>query len=127
MPNQINLLPEVLDLILYAGDGISFKLICTNAANAPVDITGGVEAHVRLNRIDETDPIVEFTASMVDAYLGIVVLSLTGAQTRELTEHPSADENGKFVGVWDIQWTPSGSQPRTLCQGKVECVADVTR
>lgn len=126
MPNQINLLPEVLDLILYAGDGITFRLICTNAANAPVDITGTVEAQVRKDRLEETDPIVEFSANMVDAYLGKISLSLTGEQTRQLVDHPSS-KDGKFTGVWDIQWTPAGLQPRTLCQGKVECVADVTR
>ena len=65
-------------------------------------------------------------SSMVDAYLGKISLSLTGEQTRQLVDHPSS-KDGKFTGVWDIQWTPAGLQPRTLCQGKVECVADVTR
>lgn len=127
MANQINLLPEVLDLMLYSGDGISLRLSCKDKAGAPVDVTGGVKAQIRVDRLTPTDPpIVEFDASLVDAYLGVVVLSLTGAQTQALISDPSSS-NGKFTGVWDVQWTPSGSQPRTLCQGKVECVADVTR
>jgi hypothetical protein len=123
---EINVQPQILNLALYAGDGISFRLICTDKTGAPVDLTGTVKAQIRLHPITEDPPIVEFTAGMVDAYLGIVVLSLTGEQTHELSIDPSS-KAGKFVGVWDIQWAPEGAQPRTLCQGKVECVSDVTR
>jgi hypothetical protein len=55
-----------------------------------------------------------------------VTISLTGDQTRDLSDDPSSVA-GKFTGYWDIQWTPAEAQPRTLCQGKVECVSDVTR
>ena len=126
MPNQINLQPQILNLALYAGDGVEFRLVCTNGDGSPIDITGTVKAQVRLNRLEESTPIVEFTTGMVDAYQGIIVLTLSGDQTQDLVEHPSGG-TGKFLGVWDIQWTPSGKQPRTLCQGSVECVADVTR
>jgi hypothetical protein len=121
MANQINLQPQVLDLGLYAGDGVEFRLKCTDKAGAPIDVTGTVKAQIRVDRLVDP-PVVEFTVNAIDAYLGIIVLSLTGAQTAEL----SAD-TGRFIGVWDVQWTPSGKQPRTLCQGKVECVTDVTR
>ena len=121
---QISVQPQILDLKLYAGDGVEFRLICADGAGAPIDITGSVKAQVRLDRLSASTPIVEFTASLVDAYQGIIVLSLSGAQTALLV----ADSNsGVFNGVWDIQWTPASSQPRTLCQGKVECVSDVTR
>ena len=125
MAGQIDLQPQILDLILYAGDGVSFRLICTDKAGAPVDVTGSVEAHIRLNRNKDEQPIVEFASSLVDAYQGIVVLSLTGAQTQALVDHSSASED-TFTGVWDVEWEPEGSEPRTLCQGKVECNADVT-
>jgi hypothetical protein len=126
MASQINVQPDVLDLALYAGDGVSIRLLCTNSSGAPIDVTGTVKAQVRLAPITEDPPIVEFAADMVDAYLGIVVLSLTGEQTQELSDHPSSTA-GKFVGVWDIQWEPAGLEPRTLSQGRVECVSDVTR
>lgn len=126
MANQINLQPQVLNLMLYSGDGVEFRLLCTNGANAPIDVTGTVKAQVRLDRATENAPIVEFASNLVDAYQGIVILSLTGEQTKELSEHTSSD-NGKFKGVWDVQWIPAGKEPRTLCQGVVECVADVTR
>jgi hypothetical protein len=126
MANVIDLQPEVLNLKLYAGDGISLRLTCKDKAGAPIDVTGGVEAHIRVNRTDAADPLAEFAANLVDAYLGVVVLTLTGAQTQDLIDDPTGSD-GKFEGVWDVQWTPSGGQPRTLCQGTVECVSDVTR
>jgi hypothetical protein len=126
MANQINVQPQALDLFLYAGDGIEFRLICTDGSGASIDVTGVVKAQVRLDRISEDEPIVEFSSGMTDAYQGIVVLSLTGDQTKELIEHSSVS-SGKFTGVWDVAWEPADSEPRTLCQGKVECVADVTR
>ena len=126
MANEINVQPQVLNLKLYAGDGVEFRLICTDKAGAPIDVTGGVAAQIRLTRLTADPPIVTFTVGMIDAYQGIVVLSLTGDQTEALIED-SSTKAGKFVGVWDIQWTPSSSQPRTLCQGSVECVVDVTR
>ena len=127
MAGVIDLQPQVLDLVLYAGDGVSFRLICTDKAGAPVDVTGSVAAQVRLNRSKAEESIIEFAAEMQDAYTGIIVLSLTGDQTQALMDHPSVNSSGKFTGVWDVQWEPEGLEPRTLCQGAVECVADVTR
>lgn len=121
----INVQPKVVDLLLYAGDGITFRLLCKNSEGAPVDITGSVSAQIRVEREDAA-AVVSFTTVMTDAYLGIVRLSLTGDQTQELVDHESA-VNGKFVGVWDIEWDPSDAEPRTLSQGSVECVVDVTR
>jgi hypothetical protein len=123
---QISVQPQILDLKLYAGDGVEFRLICADGAGAPIDITGSVKAQVRLDRLPASVSIVEFTTSLVDAYQGIIMLSLSGAQTSQLITDPSS-RSGVFNGVWDIQWTPANSQPRTLCQGKVECVSDVTR
>lgn len=123
---NINIQPAVLDLQLYAGDGVEFRLICTDSGNAPVDISGVVEAEVRVDRLVADPPVVEFTCDLTDPTNGIVVLSLTGEQTQQLIADPSTSK-GKFTGVWDVQWTPTGLEPRTLCQGKIECVADVTR
>lgn len=124
MAKTIDLQPQFLDLKLYSGDGFSLKLTCKNSAGAPVDITGSVTAQIRLDRNHPDDPpLAEFTVGLVDAYLGIVHLSLTGDQTQALTD----PTNKNFVGVWDVEWDPANSEPKTLCQGKVECVADVTR
>ena len=125
MASQINVQPQILDLFLYSGDGFKVRLTCKDAANAPIDVTGGVTAQIRLDRLHPTDPpIVDFAVDLVDAYLGVVKLSLTGDQTQDLTD---GSAGGKFAGVWDVEWDSAGDEPRTLCQGKVECVADVTR
>ena len=126
MASQINLEPTLLDLKLYAGDGITLKLTCKDPSGAPVDITGEVQAQIRLDRLSSDPPIVEFTVGLVDAYLGILMLSLTGEQTQDLVVDPSGIKS-KFTGVWDVEWTPVDLEPRTICQGIVECVADVTR
>lgn len=122
----ITMQPPVLDLSMYAGDGISFRLICKDETGAVVNLTGVIEAQVRVDRSEGSSPIVEFTADPSQSTQGIVRLSLTGDQTQELVDDPSSSK-GKFSGVWDVQWTPTGKEPRTLCQGKVDCLADVTR
>jgi hypothetical protein len=127
---SITVQPPVLDLSFYAGDGIAFKLICMDSADppAPVNVAGTVEAQVRLDRTLEDPPIVEFSSDLSQAADGIIILSLTGEQTQPLVTHASVKPgSGKFAGVWDLQWTKAGSEPRTLCQGKVECLADVSR
>lgn len=123
---SINIQPSVLDLALYAGDGVSFRLICTDRDKVPVPLDGVVAAQVRVDRISEEAAIVDFDAEITDGENGIITLSLTGDQTQQLAAHPSS-KNGKFSGVWDVQWTPTDLEPRTLCQGKAECVVDVTR
>lgn len=126
MAKVISLQPDVLDLSLYAGDGVDLPITCTDKAGAPIDINGAVTAQIRLDRLAPDPPIVEFGINAVDAYQGKIIISLTGAQTMALSQDPSS-KAGKFTGVWDLQWAPAASQPRTICQGKVECVADVTR
>ena len=128
MAGQLSIQPSVLDLALYAGDGVSFRLICTDNADPPqpVDLTGDIQAQIRVDRSSTGDPVATFSADMDGANIGEITLSLTGEQTADLMDGTGVVK-GKFTGVWDIQWTQAGGQPRTLCQGKVECVADVTR
>jgi hypothetical protein len=126
MVNAIDLRPSTLNLALYAGDGVEFRLVCTNSAGDPLDVTGSFEAQIRLNRLSVDPALAVFSVSMIDAFQGIINLSLSGAQTRALSNDESSNA-GKFVGVWDAQWIPAGKQPRTICQGNVECVTDVTR
>lgn len=121
---RLDLRPDALDLLLYAGDGISFRMICKNTLDAPVDVSGDVKAQIRKEKDDPDPPLLTFAVNTVDAYAGTIYLSLTGAQTQTLM---TGLDNGKFVGFWDVQWTKAGGQPRTLCAGQVECVGDVTR
>lgn len=121
---SINLRPSILNLLLYAGDGFSIRLVCKDTAGASIDITGSVTAQIRADRLHPNDPpLASFTVSMVDAYLGIVGLTLADEDTLALL----GDGVDSFTGVWDVQWTPVDMETRTLVQGTVEIVADVTR
>jgi hypothetical protein len=120
---KLNVSPPVVDLTLYAGDDVEFRLICTDSGGNPVDVSGEMAAQIRVDRTLESTVLAEFEADMDAAADGIIILSMSD----ELTAGLITDDSGKFTGVWDAQWTASGSEVRTLCQGKVECLADVTR
>jgi hypothetical protein len=115
-PPKINLVPKVVDLAVYAGDGTVVRITVNGG-----DMTDGVvEAQIRTHRLD-ADPVDEFAVD-VTAEPGSVLLSLTGAQTEGLL-----NGNTGYQGAWDMQWTPTGHEPVTLVQGKLTVVADVTR
>ena len=122
----IDLTPETLDLVLYAGDGVRLPFEVTDVDENPVNLTGTIEAQIRDKRNEIDTAEAEFSVDMTDAAIGKFVISLTGTQTQALTTG-LLDTVKKFKGFWDIQWTPSGSETRTICQGKVECGKDVTR
>ena len=128
MVDVIDLRPPQLNLELYAGDGTTFRITVTDVDDNPVDLIGTIKAQIRANRLphiptpDVNPVLADFDVDLTDAATGIVRLSLTGVQTQALV---TTDK--KFVGVWDCEWDPTGEQPRTICQGKVECLADVTR
>lgn len=127
MPD-LEVLPPVVNISFYAGDGVSYKLLFkTNEdPQEPLPITGTIEAQVRVNRDPTALAVIAFSADMSEADDGVIYLSLTGEQTQDLIDHTSTKKN-KFKGVWDVEWTAPGSDPRTVIQGDVECFADVTR
>lgn len=124
MAGRIDTRPSVVNLLIYAGDGLDIKLTFLTKDGAAIDITGSVAAQIRPDRTHPNDPpLVAFNVNMVDAYEGVIVLSLTEEQTISLLDG-SPD---KFEGVWDVQWTPEDEEPKTVIQGDVECTPDVTR
>jgi len=124
-PETIDLTPQELDLVLYAGDGVRFPLVITDKDANPVNLTGTLRAQIRAKYAD-TAPAASFTVDLTDPdtdlATGKAVLTLAGADTQALVVLGK-----KFKGVWDVEWTPDGAQPRTLLQGKVECDPDATR
>lgn len=120
-PSAITLTPPIVNLTLYAGDGANLRLLATDLDDEPFDLRGDVRAQIRQQRTDPT-AIAEFEVEMAEAALGIVILRLTGEDTRGLM-----DGRTKFSGAWDVVWTLSGSEPVTLIQGAVVCDLDVTR
>jgi hypothetical protein len=119
---KISLLPDKLDLALYAGDGASIMLTVTDNEDNPVSLLPGeITAQIRQARLD-TESLAEFGFNIDEAIPHVVVLYLNGSQTAALI----TDEE-KFKGAWDVQWIQENQEPVTLAQGKVEVDADVTR
>lgn len=116
----ISRVPKILDLELYAGDGIALRFKVTGVDDEPSPLDGVATSQIKGRRSDES-PRLEWTVDDSEMATGIVVLSLTGEQTASLIV------NGKtFSGVWDLQYQATGAEPLTFVQGKVVCNADVT-
>lgn len=120
-PTAISLSPPTVTLTLYAGDGANLRLVATDLDGEPFDLQGKVWAQIRERRTDE-DPLVEWDVDDSLAEDGVVVLRLTGEDTRRLM-----DGKVKFQGSWDCQWIAPEGEPVTLVQGDVLCDLDVTR
>lgn len=114
----INLLPTVLNLAIYSGDGLRLRLIVKDSAQAPVPLGPlSISSQIRQTRAD-ADPKATFGVDLTDEASGIAIISLTGEQTASLAN---------FNGVWDVQWKPIDAEPRTILQGSLTCESDVTR
>jgi hypothetical protein len=118
---SISRVPPIIDLELYAGDGIGIKFTMKDPAGNPWPLDGDVTSQVKNKRTD-TDPLVSWTVDPSQFAQGIILISLTGTQTASLI--PEGKQ--AFNGVWDLQYIPTGSEAMTLFQGKVTCDADVT-
>lgn len=117
---KLSLLPDTLDLALYAGDGVSLKLTVTDNVDAALPVVGEILAQIRRTRKD-SEVMAEFAVDLIQGDEGFVFLALTGVQTAALVDEKP------FKGVWDVQWHKPDAEPITLVQGKVECSADVSR
>lgn len=116
----MTLQPPRVDLALYAGDGASIRVVVDTALGAPIPLTGAVTAQIRANRAGAS-VLQSFAVDLSAGASGVAILTLTGAQTASLAGIED------FVGVWDVQHTPPGGQPRTLMQGVCRVKQDVTR
>jgi hypothetical protein len=119
---QISVIPQRVDLEVYAGDGVTLRLTAVNAETGDkLNLVGTIDAQVKAHRSD-SEPLTGFTVNTDKAADGILDLSLSGAQTSALLT-----DSSRFQGVWDVQWLADGEQPRTLVQGSLTCDLDVTR
>jgi len=120
--SQVSVVPQRVDLVLYAGDGVTLRLTAVDAETGDIlDLTGEIAAQVKANRNDP-EALTAFTVNTDQAANGLLDLSLSGEQTAALTT-----DEARFKGAWDVQWIAEGEQPRTLVQGSVTCDLDVTR
>lgn len=118
---KLSFIPQTLDLRLYAGDGAGIRFTITDSLGAALPLTGEMKAEIRANREDVDPALATFAVDSTDFATGVVLISVTGEQT-----HALITGDATFVGVWDLEWTPTGDEPATLVQGKVECFPDVT-
>lgn len=119
---QVSVIPQRIDLAVYAGDGVELRLTAVDAKTGDsLDLAGEIGAQVKANRSD-TEPITEFAVNTEQAADGVLDLSLSGVQTAALLT-----DSSQFKGSWDVQWLADGEQPRTLVQGNLTCILDVTR
>jgi hypothetical protein len=117
---NISYVPQVLNLSFYSGDGGSFRIVAKDGNDAAINLTGTMRAQVRKTRTSPDPPDAIFSINLDDAADGIAVITITGEQTQLLAP------TSKYSGVWDLEWTPVGAEPMTLCQGTVECKPDVS-
>jgi hypothetical protein len=120
----IAFVPQTVNLTLYAGDGATVQLTVTDASGAPLPLTGAVTAQIRAARTDPDPAAADFASDLSQGAQGIVLLTLTGADSAGLMDGSTEDA---FTGVWDVEWTPQDAEPLTLLQGKVKVALDVTR
>lgn len=120
--SQVSVIPQRIDLAVYAGDGVALRLTAVDSKTGDsLDLAGEIGAQVKASRSD-TEPITEFAVNTNQAADGVLDLSLSGQQTAALLT-----DSSRFKGSWDVQWLADGEQPRTLVQGNLTCVLDVTR
>lgn len=118
---KLSFKPQVMDLELYAGDGCGFKFTAKDSAGEALPITGSVKAQIRIEREAEDPPAGEFDIDMAEALDGIILVSITGEASHDLLV-----DGEMFEGVWDLEWTAEDAEPKTLVQGDVRCLPDVT-
>lgn len=122
MPKQkISFQPQTLDLFLYAGDGNEFRLTVTDSSGVTIPLTGTMRAQIRTTPEAPDPPDAIFDIDLSEGANGIANLKLPSDQTDGLVSATNV-----YSGVWDLEWTATGEEPLTICQGKVECVRDVT-
>jgi hypothetical protein len=118
--SQVVALPEQLDLSLYAGDDFSLKITRQDTTGSPMPMAGGFNGHIK----DTTGAnITDFSCDSTDAEtLGVLGVSLTAAQTRDMYSTHAPYFRGKF----DIQWTDLDGNVLTLVQGGITVTGDIT-
>ena len=121
MPMKVDLTPDYLDLVFYAGDIGDFQIEFKDRTGASINVsTWNWMAQIRTTR--DATPYTSLTIDTTSAATGLITVRVPATVTRTI-----AQDYPKQVGVWDIQGTPSGSQPTTVLQGTIRCSMDVTR
>lgn len=107
--------PTKLDLHLYAGDDWS-RTLTFYENDAPKDLTGFTWlAQIRRRHFTDVERTME--VDPIDPTNGVIVLSLTAAQTEDMRDRY----------VWDLQWTDTSDQIRTVLAGALIVSPEVSK
>ena len=121
MPITIDLTPDTLDLVLYAGDGCDFQISFVDDFDLAVDVSDWTwRAQIRSTRksIDYTPLTIDYSG----ASNGVIIVGISKEITREIASGINT------ASQWDLESLASGSEnPVTILQGSVYCNMDVTK
>ena len=122
MPTTIDLTPDTLDLVLYAGDGCDFQINFVDDTNTPINVSAwNWRAQIRKTR--NSNNFIPLTINTANSANGNIVVSISETITRELVS-----QENNTVNQWDLESISVGSTaPVTVLQGTVYCNMDVTR
>lgn len=118
--------PERYDIDAYRGDDLVIPLAAANSSG-PLDITTHtIIAHIRRNALDEDPPAETFDVVLENPTQGLFLLVLPHARIAALPCDPTPHTDGSKY-VWDVQHTIPGGRTKTLYQGTLTLIADVSR
>lgn len=124
--------PPVLDLVVYAGDDTYIPMTVSSNGEG-INLLGEHQAQIRKTRDGEL--LGSFTFDYIDLSNGELVLKLASEITEELIEDAVVETDyfgnelitaPMFRGVWDWNYTVD-TITRTLVQGEITIIKDVTR
>ena len=121
MSTKVDLTPDIVDLVFYAGDVGDFQVIFTNSSDEPIDLsylTWAAQIRKTRTSVDYTVLVIDTT----DASIGVLIVKIPGDITRLL-----ADDLWNKTSQWDLQATSGGIDSATILQGSIYSGLDVTR
>jgi hypothetical protein len=124
--STIDTRPQSVNLKIYGGDDLTFRVNVTGADYSAATWTG----QVRLDHDSSADanftidPDLTGADVLLDGVSTAALLDLGVTETPEFGA-PKSSLVRKYFGVWDIQVDDGGV--KTLVQGLIEVYADVTR
>ena len=124
--------PPVLDLVVYAGDDTYIPMTISSGGE-PVNITGTHSSQIRLTRDGELLGTIQVVIPEPSNGEATLVISSETAEALVVDAVENTDYFGNelitapmFQGVWDWNYSV-GNVNRTMVQGKITVIKDVTR
>jgi hypothetical protein len=124
--------PPVLDLVVYAGDDTYIPMTISSGGD-PVNITGTHSSQIRLTRDGELLGTIQVVIPEPTNGEATLVISSETADALVVDAVENTDYFGNelitapmFQGVWDWNYSV-GNVNRTMVQGKITVIKDVTR